>query len=257
MFRRNVNGAMFTRIAIEQINKGSVDRVRRVCQAVPRTSYPRVAKAAIEATTLCDAEQGRNLVEQTIRDSFEHAYSEEMLDAAQWAWLAPVSVALGVGAILLALTGPPGAIELALIPGMLGVVGGAWSMIIHARVRRDPITLGESIIDALVDYVMRATGDPASPQHPDDEAERISSGLGLRPLDDLGERTVPAGVTTIAAARPRKASQSDAFDMRRGNCGMCGHPDVAVMERGPLKAYVCKGCGFAQWFADGPSSLDV
>lgn len=258
MFRRNVNGAMFTRIALEQINKGSVDRVRRVCQAVPNTSYPTIAQAAIEATTMCDAEHGRNSVEQTIRDAFDHAYREEMLSASAWSWLAPASIALGVLAVVLAVNAPFDSIELAFIPAVLGALSGAWSMVLFRRLRTDPIELGDSIVEALVDYVMRATGDPAMPRDPDDEAERISTGLGLRPIGDLGERTVPAGVTTIAATATRTLSRSKSgvFDMRRGNCGMCGHPDVAIMERGPLKAYVCKGCGFAQWFADDPSSLD-
>lgn len=257
MFRRNVNGAMFTRIAIEQINKGALDRVRRICEAVPRTAFPAVARAAIEATAMCDAEQGGSLVEQTIRDAFDDAYRQELESAAQWSFLAPIAVVLGAGALILAFTAPSGAVELALVPATLAVACGVWSIIIYGRIKRDPVILGESIVDALVDHVMRATGDvPLAARDPDSAADEISRGLGLKPPDGLGERTVPAGVTTIAATKARTPDRKDGFDMRRGNCGMCGHAEVATMPRGPLKAYICKGCGFAQWFADDPSSLD-
>lgn len=266
LYRRHIDHALFARIILQLIEQGNVERAVKICRAAPHAVLVAMTTAAIEATAAVDSELGRGYVAQTITDAATAEHAVKAAALARWSWSAPSSIALGIAAIALALRDSTGGLELAILPAGLAITCGVYGTLIQRRILTQAVDTIDDIIQALTDYVMNATGDRsrlrAATGGPQRAADAISRHLGLRPIRDPDARTIPAGGTTIAPTRTQvapdaRAATTTTFDMRKGRCGMCAHDEIATIVRSPLKAYVCKSCGFAQWFADDPSTLDV
>ncbi len=242
--RGQIDDGKLGRMLVELIRQGSLDRARKTCRSAPEEPIVAAAAAGIEATVHVDAELGR----AQVADVLDHAMTRELAARqdrrSRFGWFGPAALLLGVASLALSYGNGLGALSPTGLAACIGMVCGAYSSLNDVRSRFLADRVVPAIRDALIDHVMQATrtGPRAGSPAGGEDVEAISQSLGLRPIRDI--TPTPARVTST-------------FDMRSGTCGMCGHDELATVVRGPLKAFVCKSCGFAQWFADDASALDA
>jgi hypothetical protein len=119
LFRRHVNHSAFTRIAVELIDSGNIERARKLCRAAPDAALVAMTSRAIDATARLDAELGRSIVRETIRATMVAELSARSEITRRLSWSGPAAVVLGIVAAVIAMSTPSQ--SLAIVVAGLGV----------------------------------------------------------------------------------------------------------------------------------------
>jgi hypothetical protein len=252
--RASINHIKLTEFIIEKIKRRRTDHAHAICDSIPTVAFGKMIKATLVAAGKMPRDWSADESRQHLRDVFAGARNsalEALRDRAWHGWLAPI---IACGGVVLSLEEQDGPSTLAIAFAAVTFMGSIASA---SRVRKIVLsskTHANKIVEALVE----AHGDPTG--SPDAEpADRIMRGdfPSLNELINENTRTPRALVAERTVAVSTETAITDKLlDLRNGTCPLCKDRDIGT---GPLReeqfvAFVCRGCGYTQWFAEDPKA---
>lgn len=98
----SIHSEAFTLQILKLLKAGNLERAIKLCSAVPRAFYVAMIKATLEAAHKCKPDDGRGLVEETLRDAFQREYSVQMKRARSLGFLPPLGALVAAGGLFIA-----------------------------------------------------------------------------------------------------------------------------------------------------------
>ncbi len=102
----SINSEAFTQQILKLLEAGNLDRAIKLCNAAPRAFYVAMVKATLEAAQKCRPDDGKPLVEETLRDAFQREYSVQMKRARSLGFLPPIGALVAAGGLFMAGSDP-------------------------------------------------------------------------------------------------------------------------------------------------------
>jgi hypothetical protein len=152
LFAVGLSAPMFNAVVLKLLAARHVDKILKLCDAVPRAAYSRLVRAMVVAAQECRSSDSRILVNDTIRSAHAQTSDRELARLKWGGWLSALSFALACTASGIAIS-TRGFSLLAAAPTLLVSVFWLIALVQVARFKRTSAEALDKLLPALGDYV--------------------------------------------------------------------------------------------------------